>query len=284
MRASWKGYLTVNLVTFQVEAYNSLESGRGEIHFHQLHKKDHQRIRYKKSCPVHGEVGNEEIVTGYEYAKGKYVEIDPGELDELRTKRERSLNLDSFVPADQIDPIYFDGRSYYLAPVGQHSSEPYALVHAAMQKLERWGVGQVIFAGREQLVVVRPVGDVLVMELLNYPEQIRSAELLRFERAKVEPKKEKLAEQLIEAATEEDFDLSHYHDHYQAKLKELIQAKVEGREVVAPEQPDEPEVINLMDALRKSVQASQRRQGGKSRPAKRTARATTAKRARRKRA
>lgn len=283
MRASWKGYLTVNLVTFQVEAYNSLESGRGEIHFHQLHKKDHQRIRYKKTCPVHGEVSNDEIVTGYEYAKGKYVEIDPGELDELRTKRERSLNLDSFVAAEQIDPIYFDGRSYYLAPVGQHSAEPYALVHAAMRKLDRWGVGQVIFAGKEQLVVVRPIDDVLVMELLNYPEQIRSAQLLKFERAKVETKKEKLAEQLIEAATEKNFDLGQYRDHYQEKLKDLIQAKIEGREVVAPEQAEEPEVINLMDALRKSVQASQRRQSGKARSTRR-ARTAPAKRARRKRA
>src|SRR6185503_14317799 len=127
-RASWKGNLTFGLVSFPVQAFNARNAEQSDVHFHQLHAECHRRIRYAKMCPVHGEVTNDEIISGYEYAKGKYVEIEPEELDVLRTQTERSLTIDAFVEPDAIDPIYFDGRMYYLAPDGPVAEEPYAVI------------------------------------------------------------------------------------------------------------------------------------------------------------
>src|SRR3954447_25846756 len=115
-RPSWKGSLRFGLVSIAVEALNARSSEGGDIHFHQLHATCHRRIHYQKVCPVHGEVPNDEIVSGYEYAKGKYVEIEPEELDALGTQRERSLTIDTFIEPETIDPIYLDGRMYYLMP------------------------------------------------------------------------------------------------------------------------------------------------------------------------
>ena len=117
-RASWRGQLRFGLVSFEVQAVNAEIKENAEVHFHLLHEPDHERIHYAKMCPKHGEVPNDEIVEGYEYAKGKYVEFDKEELDSLRSEREKALTIDAFVSSDEIDPIYFDGRMYYLLPSG----------------------------------------------------------------------------------------------------------------------------------------------------------------------
>src|SRR3954467_3726981 len=130
-RASWRGQLRFGLVSFAVQAINAANKDKAEIHFHLLHEPDQQRIHYAKMCPKHGEVSNDEIVEGFEYAKGKYVEFDKEELDVLRTEQEKALTIDAFVSTEEIDPIYFDGRMYYLLPSGTSSSEPYALLEAA---------------------------------------------------------------------------------------------------------------------------------------------------------
>src|SRR5204862_2841179 len=143
-RASWKGNLSFGLVSFPVQAFNALDPEQSDIHFHKLHATCHRRIHYEKVCPIHGRVSNDEIVSGYEYAKGKYVEIEPQELDALRTETERSLTIDAFVEPDAIDPIYFDGRMYYLAPDGTVAEEPYAVVTEALEREGRCGIGQVV--------------------------------------------------------------------------------------------------------------------------------------------
>ena len=131
-RSSWRGMLRFGLVVFPVEAFNAHVRGQGPIAFHQLHAPCHSRIHYQKVCPIHGEVPNDEIISGYEYSKGKYVEIEPEELDKLRSEKERSLTIDSFISQHELDPIYFDGRMYFLAPAGGESKEPYcALVRRA---------------------------------------------------------------------------------------------------------------------------------------------------------
>src|SRR5450755_1568574 len=127
-RASWRGQLRFGLVSFEVQAVNAEIKENAEVHFHLLHEPDHQRIHYAKVCPKHGEVPSDEIVEGYEYAKDKYVEFDKEELDVLRTAEEKALTIDAFVSSEEIDPIYFDGRMYYLLPSGANSSEPYALL------------------------------------------------------------------------------------------------------------------------------------------------------------
>jgi len=144
-RASWRGQLRFGLVSFEVQAVNAEIKENAEVHFHLLHAKDHERIRYAKICPKHGEVPTDEIVEGYEYAKGHYVEFDKEELDALRSESEKALAIDAFIGSDDIDPIYFDGRMYYLIPAGTGSNEPYALLAAAMDKKNRWGSGRWCF-------------------------------------------------------------------------------------------------------------------------------------------
>src|SRR3954453_2312215 len=117
-RAGWKGQMTFGLVSFPVEAFNALDRQHSDIHFHQIHAQCHRRIHYQKVCPVHGEVSSDEIISGYEYRKGKYIEIEPEELEAVRTKKQRSLTIDAFVNPSTIDPLYFDGRMYYLVPDG----------------------------------------------------------------------------------------------------------------------------------------------------------------------
>src|SRR3954452_20960424 len=133
-RASWRGHLSFGLVSFPVQAINALNRQQSDIHFHQLHAGCHRRIHYQKVCPVHGEVSNDEIVSGYEYRKGKYIEIDPEELDAVRTKKERSLSIDAFVDSSTIDPLYFDGRMYYLVPDGPAATEPYGIIAQAIHE------------------------------------------------------------------------------------------------------------------------------------------------------
>ena len=166
-RSSWKGYLRLSLVSVPVQAFSANVSGGGEIHFHQLHAKCHSRIRYKKVCPVHGEVPNREIVKGYEYAKGKYVVVDPAELESLRGESDRAINIDTFIAPDELDPIYFDGRSYYLVPDTPAGHKPYAVLCQAMEKQQRNALARCVFAGREQLVLVRPLEGLLTMSTLS---------------------------------------------------------------------------------------------------------------------
>jgi DNA end-binding protein Ku len=277
-RASWRGQLRFGLVSFEVQAINAEIKENAEVHFHLLHEPDHQRIHYAKMCPKHGEVPNEEIVEGFEYAKGKYVEFDKEELDLLRTEQEKALSIDAFVSAEEIDPIYFDGRMYYLIPSGTNSNEPYSLLQAAMEKKKRWGVGQVVFSGREQLALVRPLDGILNMAMLNYDAEIRKPSDMKteFTRPRATGAKLRLAEDLISKWHEGDFDFSDYKDHYRQKVKEAIAAKKKGVELKPPEEEEEPEIINLMDALKESVartaktsRTSRKRAKGKSHTARR---------------
>jgi DNA end-binding protein Ku len=283
-RASWRGQVRFGLVAFDVQAINAEIKEKGEIHFHLLHARDHKRIHYAKICPTHGQVPNDEIVEGYEYGKERYVEFDKDELDALRTDREKALTVDSFIAPADLDPIYFDGRMYFLIPDGVDAAESYTIVEEAMIKQDRWGVGQVVFSGREQLAVVRPLGGLLTMSMLSYQDEIRKPADFHgeFTRPRTTPRKIKLAEDLIRNWTEKDFDLGEYHDRYRQKVKQLVDAKVQGREVVAPEEEEEPAVVNLIDALKRSV--AQRKgkssQGGKTQGAKKRGAANSSRRRR----
>jgi DNA end-binding protein Ku len=285
-RASWRGQLRFGLVSFEVQAINAEIKENAEVHFHLLHEPDHQRIHFAKVCPKHGEVPNDEIIESYEYAKGKYVEFEKEELDMLRTEKDKALTIDAFVSSDQIDPIYFDGRMYYLIPSGASASEPYSLLEAAMEKKSRWGIGQVVFSGREQLALVRPLDGVLTMAMLNYDAEIRKPSEIKskFTRAHTTPRKLKLAEELVGKWHEGKFDFSKYEDRYRQKVKRAIEAKEKGVEIEPPEE-EEAEVINLMDALQRSVAksgkhtATHHARNGKAKSAKKKPRAARRRRA-----
>jgi len=258
-RASWKGRLIIDLVQFKIEAFNAVSSDEGEIHFHQLHAPCHSRIRYQKTCPIHGEIDSDEIVLGYEYGRNKYVEVDPDELDAMRTERDKALNLDTFVAPEEFDPMWLDGRTYYLLPSDTQDHEPYALIHAALLEMDRYGIGEMVFSQREQLAAVRATEQGLVLSMLRYGNSFREAADFSPPKLKVTGKKVSMAKMLIEAATEKKFDLSKYADEYQTKVADFVEAKIKGKDIKAAPQEDEPEpVINLMDALKRSLDQNKR--------------------------
>jgi DNA end-binding protein Ku len=254
-RSSWKGYLKISLVSLPVKAYTASSSGGGRIQLNQLHDECKSRIRYQKTCPIHGEVSNDEIVSGFEYSKGQYVVIDPDEVDKLRSESDRSINVHSFVRADEIDPVYHSGRTYYLVPDGPVGQKPYALIQKSMTDENVQAVAQVVISGREQLVLLRPIDNLLALTVLSYESQVKHASAFEDELVETETdaRELKLTKQLIEALVEEDLDLGQFTDVYTDKLAQLIEAKVAGEELVSPPPEEEPEVINLMQALQKSV-------------------------------
>ncbi len=257
-RPVWKGVLRLSLVTVPVRAYTALVTGQGEIHLNQLHKECHSRIRYQKTCPIHGEVTNDEIVMGYEYAKGHYVEIDDEERDRARSQSDKAIEIDKFVPLAKIEPVFFQGRNYYLLPDGATGQKPYAVLHKAMVDEKRCAVAQVAFSGRDQVVTVLPRGPVLVMCFLNYAHQLKDLDEFAEEAPDIKPRAEelKLAKTLIESTFADELKLESYTDNYDERLKKVIDDKVEGHEVLIPPADEEPQVVNLMDALRKSVAKS----------------------------
>jgi DNA end-binding protein Ku len=267
-RSSWKGYLKLSLVSVPVRGFTA-NVAASEIRLNQLHSECHSRIRYQKTCPIHGEVPKEEIVSGYEYSKGEYVVIEPEELSALRGERERAVTIDAVTSQHTIDPVYFTDKTYYLTPDGAIGQKPFALIQKCLADAELQAIGRVVLFGREELVVVRPVDRLLAMTSLKYESEVSHAEALREEvdEASLSQQELKLTNTLLEAFERPDFSLADYKDHYVAELTKLIEAKVEGKEIVAPKAAEEPRVINLMDALKKSVAAA-KREGKEEKPAR----------------
>lgn len=262
-RTSWRGFLKLSLVSVPVKAFTANETS-GEVHLNQLHKGCNSRIKYQKVCPAHGELKSEDIVSGFEHQKDSYVVVDPEEVDKLRTKADRAVSIDGFVKQDTIDASYYAGKTHYLLPDGPAGERPYALLRQGMVKNGVCAVAQVVMAGREQLVMVRPLGKLLVMTGLHYPQRVRAAGEFESEvdDIQLKPQEEALTDTLIGASQIEDFDLGSYSDQYVTKLKKLIDLKVQGQEIVQVPDHEEPKILNLMDALKKSVAEAQAKAAG----------------------
>jgi DNA end-binding protein Ku len=257
-RSSWKGFLKLSLVSVPVKAYTATATG-SEITLHQLHSRSHQRIHYKKVAEGVGEVAGEEIVKGYEYAKGQYVVIDDEELDKLRTESDKSVRIDGFVKPDQVDGVYYGGRTYYLTPDGAVGQKPYALLVKGMQANGVYAIAEVVISQREQVVLLRPVDGVLAMTILNRHDQVKAPAAYKDEvqETSVTEAEVALVNTLIGASMVANFDFARYRDVYKDKLTKLIQLKVEGQEIVQVRDPEEPRIINLMEALKRSVAEAQ---------------------------
>jgi len=256
-RSSWKGYLKLSLVSVPVRGY-SANVAAGEVRLHQLHTECHSRIRYQKTCPIHGEVPKDEIVSGYEYAKGEYVVIEPEEVARLRGERERAVTIEAVVSQHTIDPVYFTDKTYYLAPDGAVGQKPFALLQKCLADAELQAVGRVVLFGREELVLVRPVEHVLAMTALKYETEVSHANTLDEELEKTPLSRDELTltKRVLEAFEKPKFSMAAYKDHYVEELTKLIEAKVEGKELVSPPTAEIPRVINLMDALKTSATAA----------------------------
>ena len=254
-RSSWEGYLKLNLVSVPVKAFAANTSGGGRIGFNQIHSSCHSRIRYRKVCPIHGEVGNDEIVPGFEIAKGEYVLMDRKEMEGLKVEGDKAIRIDAFIDPAALDPVYYAGRTYYLGPDGKLAEKSYAVIHKAMSDRGRYAVAEIVFGGREQVVVIRTIGRLLAMSFVSYEDQVKPPSAFESEVPEVEvPAAErKLAESLIDAATVDDFDLGRYRDDYTGRLRKLIEARAAGKKVSAVHEGEEPAVVNLMDALKRSL-------------------------------
>ncbi len=254
-RPSWEGFLTFNLISIPVKAYSAAISGGGKIGFHLLHANCGERIRYKKVCPIHGEVSNDQIVSGYEYAKGEYVSVPAGEKAKLKAEDDKSIAIDTFIAPDAIDPIYFSGRTYYLVPNGPAAQKPYAVLMEAMASHDRYAIAQVVFSGRGQVAIIRPFSGLLVMTLLNFESQVKQPEAFAGEvsGAAVSSEERRLAASLLESATTDELEMSRYKDDYAAKLAKLIERKSHGASKHVRAAHGERPVMDLMDALRRSL-------------------------------
>lgn len=267
-RTSWKGFLKLSLISVPVKAFTANDTS-GEVHLNQLHKGCNSRVKYQKVCPEHGELKSDAIVSGFEHQKDHYVVIDPEEIDKLRTKTDRAISIDGFIPNDAVDGLYFAGKTHYLLPDGVAGERPYALLRNGMVENGVAAIAQVVMTGREQLVLVRPHGKLLVMTGLYYPARVKQPGEFEEEIDDIEFKPEEVAltNTLIGASKVAEFDLGRYSDTYVTKLKKVIDLKVAGQEVVQAPDHEEPKILNLMDALKKSVAEAQARLVGGPAPA-----------------
>ena len=251
-RPTWKGFLKVSLVTIPVKVFPATESA-ATLSFNQLHAECQTRIQQKRWCPhCDREVPNSELVKGYEFEKGRYVVVSDDDIQKVRVESTRVINLVQFADDSEIDPIYVD-RAYYLAPDGPVAAEAFAVMREGMAG--KAGIGKMALYGREYLVAVRPQKKGLVMYTLHHDAEIRSIdqiEELNSVPAKVRPEEMKLAKQVI-ATFDGELDLKDYKDEYREGLRQIIDAKIAGEEIVAPEVQEPPRVVDLMEALKRSL-------------------------------
>ena len=251
-RATWKGFLKVSLVNIPVKVFPATESA-ATISFNQLHAECQTRIQQKRWCPsCEREVTNAELAKGYEFEKGRYVVVNDEDLQKVRVESSRVINLVQFANASDIDPIYVD-RAYYLAPDGPMAADAFAVMREGMAG--KAGIGKVALYGREYLVAIKPQKKGLVMYTLHHDAEIRSidqVEELHSVPSKVKPEEMKLAKQVI-ATFDADLNLKDYRDEYNEGLRKIIDAKIAGEEFVAPEVQEPARVVDLMEALRRSL-------------------------------
>lgn len=263
MRPLWKGALTFGLIYIPVKIYPATEDK--EIHFRLLHRQCLTPIQYRRYCPLcDRQLGAEEIVRGYEYEKGQYVTLEDEELATIAPPEEKNITLLDFVAAQEIEPVFYD-RSYYLVPA-EGGARVYELLRRAMAATRKVGIGKLVVRTKESLAAVRVGGRALVLATLYYPDEIRSQGALTELNYQVslDENEVAMAERLVESLTA-PFEPAKYADAYRKALLENINAKIAGRKVVAPPAAPAAKVMDIMEALRRSIEMAETRQAGKRR-------------------
>jgi DNA end-binding protein Ku len=258
MRSIWKGAISFGLVSIPVKLYSATEER--DVAFHQVHREDGGRIRYKRVCQIDGEeIPYSDIAKGYELPSGEVVVLTDDDFSDLPLTTSRAIDVLEFVPLEQVDPIYF-AKSYYLEPESS-GAKPYVLLREALERSGRVALVKVALRQRETLATLRVRDGVFVLEMMLWPDEIREPKFgFLDEDVEVRQQELAMAQSLIETLSG-DFEPDQYSDNYREALQALIEAKVAGREVVAPAEPtaDNGTVVDLMAALRASVEAA--RQG-----------------------
>lgn len=273
-RAIWSGSISFGMVSIPVRLFGATESK--DISFHLLHATCGTRLKQIRWCPTdEEEVPWNETVRGYEYAKDQYVTLTEQDFDRLPLPSKHIIDLSAFVEEKEIDPVFYE-RSYYLEP-GERAEKPYALLLRALERKNLTAIATITLRKKEQLCALRPREGTIMLETLYYPDEVREAPEVDLGGTKVTDRELDMAFALIELLRK-PFDPSEYHDHYREALAELIEAKLEGKEVVKAPPVKETRVIDLADALRRSVEAA--RKGAKPKAAATRSRARPAARRR----
>jgi DNA end-binding protein Ku len=253
------GSLTISfgLVAIPVKLYTATQS-TGQISFNLLHKECGSRLRQQYVCLKEGKiVERDDMVKGYEFAKDQYVAFSPEEIKTLEEVGTHAVEISEFVPIESVDPVYFD-KTYYLAP-DKGAGKPYTLLTEALKESKRCAVGRWAAKGKAYIVILRPIGDVLTMQQLRFATEVRSAKEIDVGKADVKPGEMKLARQLIEQQQADLFDPTAYVDEVRGRIEAAIQKKVEGQEISISEgpEPSTGKVIDLMEALRASLEKTE---------------------------
>ncbi len=252
MRPIWKGAITFGLISIPVRLYSAVESK--SLKFHQLHAKDGGRVKYKRVCSKDGEeVGWDDIVKGYEYSKDHYVTFTDEELEALDLDSIKAIDVVTFVPLEDIDPIYYN-KTYYIAPEAS-GLKAYRLLADALEAEGQVGIAKVALRDKEHLATVRLKDDIFVLETMHWPDEIREPEFEELDkRVEVRDTEVKMARQLIQQLSN-GFKPEEFEDEYRIRLQQLAEQKVQGEEVTVAAEPSEgpAEVVDLLEALKASV-------------------------------
>lgn len=252
-RALWKGSISFGLVTVPIGLVSAIEA-REELAFNLLHKKDGGRIKQKRYCEEEDvEVPWAEVVKGYQYAKGQYVVMTEEDFDRARVPATQMFEIRRFVPANDVEDLYFE-HPYFVQPDGRGAAKPYALLRDALAETGRLGIGTIVLRQREHLAALDAAGEALVLTTMRFAHEIRSPKDLDLPglRQSWTDKEMKLARQLMDTLSDE-WDPKAFRDTYTEVLRQVIEAKVQGKEVVSPEMPKRPRVVSLMKALEQSL-------------------------------
>ncbi len=253
-RAIWSGSISFGMVTIPVKLFGATESK--DISFNLLHATCGTRLKQVRWCPTDEvEVPWNETARGYEYAKGQYVVLSDEDFEKLPLPSKHTIEISAFVEEGEIDPVFYE-KSYYLAP-DERAEKPYALLFQALQDKRLAAIAAITIRKKEQLCVLRPQAGVMMLETLYYPDEIRSQPEVEVKQAKVSDRELQMAFTLIDLLRK-PFDPEEYKDHYREALEQLIEAKLEGKEVVTSPEAAETKVIDLAAALRKSVEAARK--------------------------
>ncbi len=264
-RAMWSGVVSFGMVTIPVKLHSATESHN--VSFHLLHEKCDTRIKEQRWCPHCDEqVDWEDVVKGFEYSKGKYVELTSEDFEKLPLPSKHTIDVASFVALEKVDPIYYDS-TYYIS-VDSAAQKPYKLLIDVMEKQQVVGIATITFRNKERLCALRPMDGKLALQTLLYEDELRENPAKKPTSVKVSAQEKKMAETLINALTEKEFEPSKFKDKYQSALKKLIQAKLKGKELKEIKQSEPTNVTDLMEALRASLESASK--GGKKSAAKST--------------
>jgi DNA end-binding protein Ku len=247
--STWKGHLTFGLVSFPVRLFSAARSET--ISFNLLHKADHSRIKQMVYCQAEDKpVPRSELVKGYEYEKDHYVEIDDEDIKKVAPKTAKVMEILEFVKADQVDPVYLES-SYYMAP-DEGGEKPYALLFQALRDSSYYALAKVAMHNREHIIILRPGAKGILSHTMYYQDEIRQVDEFRTDTSLVKEKELAMAKMLI-SSLEADFEPQKYHDTYRNNLQKMIEDKIEGKKVVATPETHVAPVIDIMEALKRSL-------------------------------